>query len=95
MIDNPLDVEDLFQLKGVSHYLNSAVKLSTDDLEVTRLSQGEYGVSCAVGTSFSWLKEIKIIQFVAPTGALEMLICVRLFITKCPRAHFLHFSKSL
>ena len=55
MVYNPLDVEHLLQLKGISHNLNSAVKLATDDLQVTRLSQGEYRVPGAVWTRFSWL----------------------------------------
>ena len=57
MIYNPLDVENLLQLKGISNNLDSAVKFATDYLEVTRLSQGEYRIPCAVGTSFSRLKK--------------------------------------
>ena len=55
MVDNPLDVEHLLKLKGISHNLHSAVKLATDNLQVTRLSQGEYRVPGAVWTRFSWL----------------------------------------
>ena len=56
MVNNPLDVKHLLQLHRVSDNLHSAVKLTTDDLQVTRLSQGEYWVPGAVGTCFSWLE---------------------------------------
>ena len=56
MVDNPLDVKHLLQLLRVSDNLHSTVKLTTDDLQVTRLSQGEYWVPGAIGTRISWLK---------------------------------------